>query len=92
MSKLEDFKVGDYVAHIMIGDGRVTAVDEQGVHVTYAHQRNKKPVHGIYDKQWFALNGDGYLFHRSRQEKRMLKLERDEQASTKGNPKTGKQA
>lgn len=89
MSKIEDFKARERVHHVMIGDGTVTAVDEAGVHVRFDHTRGKdaagKPRHveGVYDKRWFALNPEGYLFHRTK------KLERDEQASTKGNPKTG---
>ena len=65
MSRFEDFKARDRVAHILIGDGVVTRVDDDGVHVTFDHVRHKKHVEGVYDRRWFALNPE-YLFHRTR--------------------------
>ena len=69
MSNFEDFKPRDRVAHIMLGDGTVTHVDEFGVHVRFNRTRSngnggRKHFEGIYDRRWFALNPT-YLFHRS---------------------------
>lgn len=77
--KVDDFKVGDRVHHIMIGDGKVIEADAQHVRVRFEHIRHRVHVEGVYDRQWFALNPEGYLFHRSDK--------RGELASSGGKPK-----
>lgn len=45
-----DFKMGDRVRHQGGGEGTVTKIDHEGVHVTYAKNT------GIYGKDWFSLH------------------------------------
>lgn len=42
------YKVGDRVCHTSVGDGSVTAIDAQGVHVSY-----DTGARGTYDTYWF---------------------------------------
>lgn len=52
--KVEDFKEGDGVSHSNIGDGYVTKVDSEGVHITYHRKTVKgRTISGIYDDAWF---------------------------------------
>lgn len=62
--KPEDFKVGEAVAHISLGDGVVTGRPEGEVCVTYPGRGMKRTATGRYDRRWFELH-PGYLFHRS---------------------------
>lgn len=64
MAKFEDFKVGESVAHINIGDGHVSAIEDGHVCVTYDRKdAREKPFTGKYDHRWFELH-PAYLFHR----------------------------
>lgn len=60
----EELNVGDKVAHITLGDGIITSIEEDGVHVTYERKSNGENESGIYDQNWFRLNPK-YLFKRS---------------------------
>lgn len=60
MSALTDFKPGQRVAHISMGDGTVSAVDARGVHVRF----DKWKSEGVYDENWFR-HYPTYLFHRT---------------------------
>lgn len=59
MSKLTDFHEGERVAHIRIGDGVVSLVEFDCIHVAYDNGAT-----GIYDQKWFTAHPK-YLFHRS---------------------------
>lgn len=52
-----NFNVGDRVRHCGRDElGTVTAVDADGVHVTYDNPTPKgKPSRGLYDERWFEL-------------------------------------
>jgi hypothetical protein len=56
-----ELKVGDKVAHIGMGDGVITSIEEDGVHVTYERGRTI----GIYNENWFKKYPK-YLFKRSK--------------------------
>lgn len=55
---LQRFRQGDSVAHITMGDGIVTRVTADSVHVRYGRSI------GIYDLSWFRLHPK-FLFHRN---------------------------
>lgn len=59
MSRFEDFRVGQKVAHVRLGDGRVSEVTPEYVSVRY----DDKTL-GEYDHRWFELHPT-FLFHRS---------------------------
>ena len=59
MAEFEDFKEGEHVAHITIGDGIVTRVTGAYVRVHY-----DRGVMGVYERGWFKQYPT-YLFHRS---------------------------
>jgi hypothetical protein len=59
MSRFEDFKRDQKVAHIRLGDGFVTHVSADKVFVYFDRGFNAE-----YDRRWFAIYPH-YLFHRS---------------------------
>lgn len=64
MSTLEDFAIGDRVAHISLGDGAVIQVGEN-VHVQFDRLASKgRHIIGIYDRAWFQMHPNS-LFHRT---------------------------
>lgn len=64
MSKFDDFKPGERVAHITVGDGVVTAIEDGCVYVQYDRPVIKgKPFTGAYDRRWFEIHPT-FLFHR----------------------------
>lgn len=64
MTDFDSFKVGDRVAHIVIGDGTVTSV-AGAVYVKFDRITAKgRHVEGVYDPTWFRLY-PGRLSHRS---------------------------
>lgn len=65
MSRFDDFRRGDRVAHITLGDGVVTEVNDT-VHVVYHQKVAGRLVHGTYDRRWFDTNPK-FLSHRSEQ-------------------------
>jgi hypothetical protein len=65
VNPFEMFRVGDHVAHIRIGDGRVTANNGSVIEVTY---KSPSRLIGRYDENWFRVNPN-FLFHRSQREK-----------------------
>ncbi len=52
-----ELNVGDEVAHIRLGDGLITSIDDKGVHVAYS----KNGCQGLYDQKWFEMYPN-YLF------------------------------
>jgi hypothetical protein len=53
MTTTTDFKSGDRVRHVPTqSDGVVTAVDQQGVHVSF----DRTGTLGIYDDLWFRMH------------------------------------
>lgn len=61
-----DFIRGDRVAHVSLGDGVVTAIEDGCVVVTYHKRYNNKPVIGKYGRIWFRENGHMF-FKRERE-------------------------
>lgn len=57
-SPFEKFQVGDHVAHISRGDGKVIRNDGRYIEVLYIDGR------GVYDGLWFGLYPT-WLFHRN---------------------------
>lgn len=56
MTKISDFEVGDRVRHSSMGDGEVTEINEDGLHVTYDRTDAKKlTTIGIYPEHWFEI-------------------------------------
>lgn len=64
MSNFDDFKPGDRVAHVGVGDGIVTAVENGYVTVAYDLATKSGPFKGQYDRRWFEINTN-FLFHRT---------------------------
>lgn len=58
----DDFRPGDYVAHINLGDGTIERVDS-AVHVLFDRDVYGHVIRGVYDRIWFS-KFPGYLFHR----------------------------
>ena len=59
MPTVDDFRSGERVAHVTLGDGVVDPVEGGVVVVHY-----KTGVIGKYDRRWFELN-PRFIFHRS---------------------------
>lgn len=65
MTTAADFRVGDRVAHIRMGDGVVVSDDPSLIAVKFDHKtRNGQHSMGFYDPNWFRINPH-FLFHRS---------------------------
>lgn len=61
----QTLNVGDKVAHIMLGDGVITSIQNDGVHVTFKNwRRDGTRVTGIYNEDWFRSN-PRYFFRRT---------------------------
>lgn len=60
----ERFQVGDSVAHITLGDGKVTRNNGEYIVVCLERPGRKRGFYvGEYDARWFQLH-PRYLFHR----------------------------
>jgi hypothetical protein len=60
MTKLNEFKIGDRVKHVLRNqEGKVYSIEEEGLHVHFDSRTPRGNIAvGVYDDDWFRLHPD----------------------------------